>query len=112
MNCDPQSEDNDYRLHRRFDRLGRMFGDPAVCALMGLRVAVVGLGGVGCFSAEALVRSAVGYLMLVDFDDVCITNSNRQLQALEGNIGKPKAWVRSWCRAPNCSPSPKTKSVC
>jgi tRNA threonylcarbamoyladenosine dehydratase len=93
VNRDPQSEQDDYRLHRRFDRLGRMFGDPAVHALMQLRVAVFGLGGVGCFAAEALVRSAVGYLLLVDFDDVCITNSNRQLQALEGNIGKPKAWV-------------------
>jgi tRNA threonylcarbamoyladenosine dehydratase len=93
VNSDPQSEDSEYRLHRRFDRLGRMFGDPAVHALAQLRVAVFGLGGVGCFAAEALVRSAIGYLRLVDFDDVCTTNTNRQLQALEGSIGKPKAWV-------------------
>lgn len=82
-----------YRLHRRFDRLGRLYGDGAVGHLMSQRVLVVGLGGVGGFAAEALARSAVGHIMLVDFDDVCITNSNRQLQALHGNVGKPKAWI-------------------
>jgi tRNA A37 threonylcarbamoyladenosine dehydratase len=90
---DNEAEETPYRLHRRFDRLGRMFGDEAVSALMKLRVAVFGLGGVGCYAAEALARSAVGHLVLVDFDDVCITNTNRQLQAMQGTIGKPKAWV-------------------
>jgi tRNA A37 threonylcarbamoyladenosine dehydratase len=82
-----------YKLHRRFDRLGRLFGDGAVHKLMGARVGVFGVGGVGSFAAEALARSAVGHLLLVDFDDVCITNSNRQLQALAGNVGKPKTWI-------------------
>ena len=91
--ADNQSEETPYKLHRRFDRLGRLFGDPAVKALLDARVVVFGLGGVGGFAAEALVRSAVGYLRLVDFDDVCITNTNRQLQALQGNIAKPKVWV-------------------
>ena len=90
---DNAAEETPYRLHRRFDRLGRMFGDDAVAALMNLRVVVFGLGGVGCYAAEALARSAVGHLALVDFDDVCITNTNRQLQAMQGTIGKPKAWV-------------------
>lgn len=87
------AEENAYRLHRRFDRLGRLYGDGAVGKLMSTRVVVIGLGGVGSFAAEALARSALGHLMLVDFDDVCVTNSNRQLQALSGNVGKPKAWV-------------------
>ncbi len=82
-----------YRLHRRFDRLGRLLGDSAVEALMNTRVVVFGVGGVGSFAAESLARSAVGHLMLVDFDDVCITNSNRQLPALHGNVGKPKVWL-------------------
>lgn len=82
-----------YKLHRRFDRLGRLYGDDAVRTLMDTRVVVFGLGGVGSFAAEALARSAIGHLMLVDFDDVCVTNANRQLQALKGNIGKPKADV-------------------
>ena len=56
-------------------------------------VAVVGLGGVGSFAAEALARSGVGRITLIDFDLVCITNTNRQLQALRGTVGKPKASV-------------------
>lgn len=91
--ADNQAEETRYKLHRRFDRLGRLYGDGAVAHLMAQSVVVVGLGGVGSFAAEALARSAVGKLMLVDFDDVCITNSNRQLQALHGHVGKPKAWI-------------------
>jgi tRNA A37 threonylcarbamoyladenosine dehydratase len=85
------SEDREYRLHRRFDRFGRLFGDGVVQHLMKQRVVIFGLGGVGSFAAEALARSAVGHLMLVDFDKVCITNTNRQLQALAGTVGKSKA---------------------
>jgi tRNA A37 threonylcarbamoyladenosine dehydratase len=90
---DDVHEETPYKLHRRFDRLGRLYGDSAVKTLMDARVVVFGLGGVGSFAAEALARSAIGHLFLVDFDDVCVTNANRQLQALKGNIGKPKAEV-------------------
>ncbi|HEY4219728.1 MAG TPA: tRNA threonylcarbamoyladenosine dehydratase [Myxococcota bacterium] len=90
---DNVAEETAYKLHRRFDRLGRLYGDGAVAHLMKQRVVVIGLGGVGGFAAEALARSAIGQITLVDFDDVCITNSNRQLQALHGNVGKPKAWI-------------------
>lgn len=82
-----------YRTHRRFDRAARLFTEPGLHRLMGARVVVFGMGGVGSFAAEGLARSAVGTLVLVDFDDVCVTNSNRQLHALKGNIGKPKAEV-------------------
>ena len=85
------AKDRKYKLHRRFDRLGRLYGDAAVELLLNTKVVVFGLGGVGSFAAEALARSAIGYLDLVDFDDVCVTNTNRQLQALKGTIGKPKA---------------------
>jgi tRNA A37 threonylcarbamoyladenosine dehydratase len=88
-----QEPETAYKLHRRFDRLGRLMGDGAVHKLMQSRVVVFGVGGVGSFAAEALARSAIGRLQLVDFDDVCITNSNRQLQALAGNVGKPKTWI-------------------
>ncbi|MDP2341842.1 MAG: tRNA threonylcarbamoyladenosine dehydratase [Deltaproteobacteria bacterium] len=90
---DHKEPETRYRLHRRFDRLGRLFGDGAVQKLMEQRVCLFGAGGVGSFAAEALVRSAIGKLQVVDFDDVCITNSNRQLQALHGNVGKPKTWI-------------------
>ncbi len=56
-------------------------------------VAVVGLGGVGSWVVEGLVRSGVGRLTLIDADDVCLTNFNRQLPALEGNVGRPKVEV-------------------
>ncbi|HXE72901.1 MAG TPA: tRNA threonylcarbamoyladenosine dehydratase, partial [Candidatus Nitrosotenuis sp.] len=82
-----------YRLHRRFDRIGRLVGDEGMARLLRSHVMVVGLGGVGSFAAEALARSGVGRLTLVDFDLVCITNTNRQLQALKGTVGKSKALV-------------------
>ena len=82
-----------YRLHRRFDRIGRLVGDAGMRTLMDADVMVIGLGGVGSFAAEALVRSGVGRVRLVDFDKVCITNTNRQLQAMKGRIGKYKADV-------------------
>lgn len=82
-----------YRLHRRFDRMGRLVGDDGMKALFASHVMVIGLGGVGSHAAEALVRSGVGHVTLVDFDKVCITNTNRQLQAMKGKVGKYKATV-------------------
>lgn len=82
-----------HRLHRRFDRIGRLVGDAAMRKLLGSHVMVIGLGGVGSWAAEALARSGVGRLSLVDFDLVCITNANRQLHAMRGTTGKPKAEI-------------------
>jgi tRNA A37 threonylcarbamoyladenosine dehydratase len=82
-----------YRLHRRFDRMGRLIGDGGMHALFKAHVLVVGIGGVGSFAAEALARSGVGRITLIDFDLVCITNSNRQLHTLRGTIGEPKVEV-------------------
>lgn len=87
------SEESEYQLHRRFDRMARLIGEPQVERLHLSRVMVIGLGGVGSFAAEALVRSGVGQVSVVDFDRVCVTNSNRQLQAMSGNIGRGKAEV-------------------
>jgi tRNA A37 threonylcarbamoyladenosine dehydratase len=85
--------DTAHRLHRRFDRIGRLVGDAAMQKLLGSHVMVLGLGGVGSWAAEALARSGVGRLSLVDFDLVCVTNANRQLHAMRGTTGKPKAEV-------------------
>ncbi|MEE2758076.1 MAG: tRNA threonylcarbamoyladenosine dehydratase [Myxococcota bacterium] len=79
-----------YKLHRRFDRMARLTGDDGMASLMDSFVIVFGIGGVGSFTAESLVRSGVGRIRIVDFDDVCVTNCNRQLHAMKGNIGKPK----------------------
>lgn len=85
--------DESRRIHRRFDRAARLLGEPAMDRLARSRVMVVGLGGVGSFAAEALARTAVGHLVLVDFDLVCVTNTNRQMHAMRGNIGRPKVEV-------------------
>ena len=85
--------EDSYRLHRRFDRIGRLAGDPAMERLFGATVTVIGLGGVGSFAAESLARSGVGHLRLVDFDLVCVTNANRQLHAMKGTTGKAKVEV-------------------
>ncbi len=81
------------RLHRRFDRVARLLGEDAVARLHRARVVIFGVGGVGSFAAEALARTGVGDLTLVDFDLICVTNTNRQMHALRGNIGRPKAEV-------------------
>src|SRR6185436_13991960 len=79
-----------FRLSRRFDRTGRLLGDPAMRSLATAKVVVFGLGGVGSYAVEGLVRSGVGHLTLVDFDVVCVTNTNRQLHATVSGVGKPK----------------------
>jgi tRNA A37 threonylcarbamoyladenosine dehydratase len=89
----PSATTSEYRPHRRFDRVARLIGETAMARLATARVMVVGCGGVGSFAAESLARSAVGHLILVDFDLVCVTNTNRQLHAMRGNIGKPKVEV-------------------
>ncbi len=77
-------------LRDRFSGLVRLYGAAGFWRLHRWRVAVIGVGGVGSWAAEALARSGVGYLRLVDGDDVCISNSNRQLHALAGQYGRPK----------------------
>jgi tRNA threonylcarbamoyladenosine dehydratase len=83
----------DYRLHRRWDRMGRLAGDPGMARLQNAHVLIVGVGGVGSFAAEAIARSGVGKISIMDFDLVCATNTNRQLQAMKNTIGKSKVAV-------------------
>ncbi len=80
-----------WKLHRRFDRTARLVGEEGMQRLTDARVLVFGLGGVGSYAAEGLVRSGVGHLTLVDFDVVCVTNTNRQLHATQATVGKAKA---------------------
>lgn len=75
----------------RFAGIDRLYGSGAVMHLARARVAVVGLGGVGSWAAEALARSAVGHLALIDADDLCLSNTSRQLPALAGQYGRNKA---------------------
>jgi tRNA A37 threonylcarbamoyladenosine dehydratase len=86
----------------RFDRLNLLIGAEGVARLKQTSVAVFGLGGVGSYAVEALVRGGIGRLTLIDFDEVDITNCNRQLHAHDGTIGRPKALVMAErCRSIN-----------
>lgn len=77
-------------LERRFGGLRRLHGDAGYARLRALRVAVVGLGGVGSWAAEALARSGVAQLVLVDLDHIAESNINRQVQALGATLGQAK----------------------
>jgi len=77
----------------RFSRTEILVGPEGVEKLRQATVAVFGLGGVGGYAAEALCRAGVGRLVIVDFDDVCLTNINRQIIALNDTVGKSKALV-------------------
>ncbi len=79
--------------HRRFDRTARLIGDSGIDRLARSTVTVFGVGGVGSHAAEALVRSGVGRVILVDYDRICVTNVNRQLHAMKGTLGKSKVNV-------------------
>lgn len=97
LQSNPQSQsaqpEDTYMLHRRFDRMGRLVGDDNMKTLFNTHVMVLGLGGVGSWAAESLARSGVGKITLVDHDEICITNANRQLHALQGLVGQKKALV-------------------
>jgi len=75
---------------RRFAGLGRLYGIAGLARLQAARVCVVGIGGVGSWAAEALARSAVGRITLVDLDMVAESNVNRQIHALDDEFGKAK----------------------
>lgn len=77
----------------RFSRTRLLFGDEGIKKLQEAKVAVFGVGGVGGFAAEALARTGVGTLEIVDSDTVSLTNINRQIIALESTIGKKKVDV-------------------
>lgn len=77
----------------RFGGIRRLFGTAGQARLRQAHVCLVGIGGVGSWAVEALARSGIGTLTLVDLDDVCISNVNRQLPAVTGEFGKPKVEV-------------------
>lgn len=76
-----------------FSRTELLIGKEAVRKLAQSKVAIFGIGGVGSFAVEGLVRSGVGKLVLIDDDCICLTNINRQLHATRKTVGKPKVEV-------------------
>jgi tRNA A37 threonylcarbamoyladenosine dehydratase len=85
----PASENYD----QRFGGTRRLYGNSEVEILRASHVCVVGIGGVGSWAAEALARSGIGEITLIDMDDVCVTNINRQIHAMTGTIGQSKIEV-------------------
>lgn len=77
----------------RFGAIGRLYGVEGLARIRAARVCVIGLGGVGSWVVEALARSGVGGLTLVDMDEVCLSNVNRQIHAMDGTIGQTKPSV-------------------
>ena len=93
----------------RFGGLRRLYSADGLERLRRAHVCVVGLGGVGSWAVEALARSGIGALTLVDMDDVCVSNVNRQLHALGAEIGRPKVEVmagRALSINPECAVHP------
>ena len=78
---------------KRFEREAWVIGEDALGRLSRSTVALFGVGGVGSYAAEALARSGVGRVILIDNDTVSVTNINRQLCALESTVGRPKTAV-------------------
>ena len=85
----PASENYD----QRFGGTRRLYGHSEVEILRASHVCVIGIGGVGSWAVEALVRTGIGELTLIDMDDVCVTNINRQIHALNGTVGQSKIEV-------------------
>ncbi|WP_299774029.1 tRNA cyclic N6-threonylcarbamoyladenosine(37) synthase TcdA [uncultured Pseudoteredinibacter sp.] len=75
---------------QRFSGIARLYGDNSLIQLASAHMMVIGIGGVGSWLAEALARSGVGEISLVDMDEVCVSNINRQVHALQSTIGQSK----------------------
>ena len=78
---------------QRFGGTARLYGQSALQLFAEAHICVVGIGGVGSWAAEALVRTGIGAITLIDMDDVCVTNTNRQIHALKETVGQAKTEV-------------------
>lgn len=105
----------------RFGGIARLYGTAGMAKIRQARVLVIGIGGVGSWVAEALARTGLGYMTLVDLDDVCVTNINRQIHAVNSTVGKFKvdvmkervATINPYCEVDTkqCFFSPKNLEV-
>jgi tRNA A37 threonylcarbamoyladenosine dehydratase len=84
------SEQHDVDFARRFGGIARLYGDAALARFRNAHVCVIGVGGVGSWVVEALARSAIGRITMIDLDNVAESNVNRQIHALSDTLGKAK----------------------
>lgn len=80
---------------QRFSGIGRLYGQNALRLFARSHICVIGIGGVGSWAAEALARTGIGRITLIDMDDVCVTNTNRQIHASHSTVGQLKTDVMS-----------------
>lgn len=78
---------------RRFNGIARLYGDAGLEQFSKAHICVIGIGGVGSWCAESLVRSGIGEITLIDLDEICVSNTNRQLHTLSSTIGQSKVDV-------------------
>src|SRR5262245_59757230 len=93
----------------RFSGIRRLYSSDGLERLRRAHVCVIGIGGVGSWAVEAFARSGIGSLTLVDLDDLCVSNINRQIHALDRTVGRPKVQVmaeRIHAVSPGCSVTP------
>jgi tRNA A37 threonylcarbamoyladenosine dehydratase len=96
----------DIDFERRFGGIARLYGAPALARFRASHVCVIGVGGVGSWVAEALARSAIGHITMIDLDNVAESNINRQIHALTETVGQAKvtalaeriAQINPFCR--------------
>src|SRR6185312_2470992 len=97
---------NDIDFDRRFGGIARLYGEAALARFRNAHVCVIGVGGVGSWAVEALARSAIGHVTMIDLDNVAESNVNRQVHALSGTLGMAKvealkeriAQINPYCR--------------
>ena len=93
MKMSNETKIDEINSERRLGGVSRLYGDSAYDLLQRSHVVVIGVGGVGSWAAEALARNAIGEMTLIDFDHISISNTNRQIHAVEGEYGKSKIQV-------------------
>lgn len=87
------SENAEIDFERRFGGIARLYGDAALECFKAARVCVIGVGGVGSWVVEALARSAIGHITMIDLDNLAESNVNRQIHALTDTLGQAKVYA-------------------
>lgn len=105
----PRTQLTDEAYTARFSGIQRLYGTREQSILRHAHACVIGIGGVGSWTVEALARTGIGSLTLIDLDEVCISNTNRQIHAVQGASGHPKVEVmaqRATTINPDCNITP------
>lgn len=98
-------------LHNaRFSGISRLYGQQQFDKLKGAHIAIIGIGGIGSWAAEGIARSGVGEITLIDLDEICINNSNRQIHTDSTTIGQEKVLAMSE-RLKKINPEVKTRAI-